>query len=172
MFAAAIPRGVRAPRTETASRYLRKDHVFLLERFFYFLEEKQEHGLLVFDESDKAEDRRFVRRLVDYFRKTQRGRTRTAWVVPVPLFVASDMSFAVQAADLAIYCINWGFRLPRAGMNAESRDEIVSRYRVFLDTLQYRGESSRDGETYRQFGNVFVRDPYTSRNPPEPSQPS
>lgn len=29
---------------------LRKDSVFLLERFYYLLEERQEHGLLVLDQ--------------------------------------------------------------------------------------------------------------------------
>ena len=38
--------------------FLRKDAVFLFERFFYFLEEKDAHGVLVMDETDKREDRR------------------------------------------------------------------------------------------------------------------
>ena len=41
--------------------------------------------------------------------------------MPTPFFVSSDMSYAVQAADLCIYCIyciNWGFRLPARGMDA------------------------------------------------------
>jgi hypothetical protein len=50
----------------------------------------------------------FVRQIERYFTKTQTGRNRTTWIVPVPMFVASDMTMAVQAADLAIYCVNWG----------------------------------------------------------------
>ncbi len=92
LFAAAIPKSVERPETTVADEYLRKDQVLLLERFFYFLEEKQEHGSLVLDEVDKAHDRRFVRRLEAYFRKTHTGRYRTAWIVPTPLFVASDMT--------------------------------------------------------------------------------
>ena len=33
----------------------------------WFLEKKQEHGLLVMDQSDKTEDRRFLNRIRDYF---------------------------------------------------------------------------------------------------------
>jgi hypothetical protein len=120
LFAAAIPRRVERPDTTEAEEYLRKDQVYLLERYFYFLEEKEEHGLLVLDEVDKAADRRFVRRMESYFRKTQTGRYRTTWIVPTPLFVASDMTYAVQAADLCIYCINWGYRLPSLGMDANA----------------------------------------------------
>ena len=50
--------------------YLRKDHVFLFERFYYFLEAQHEHGLIVMDESDKTLDRTFVRRMESYFTKT------------------------------------------------------------------------------------------------------
>src|SRR5665213_748089 len=45
------------------------------------------------DEVEKSEDRRFVRRLHSYFTKTQTGRYRTQWIVPTPLFVASDMTY-------------------------------------------------------------------------------
>ena len=38
-----------------------------------------------------------------------------------PFFVASDMSYAVQAADVCMYCVNWGFRLDAIGMNGTSR---------------------------------------------------
>lgn len=163
LFAAAIPRGVRKPNTFEAEEYLRKDHVFLLERFFYFLEKEQEHGLLVMDEVDKTEDRRFVRRLESYFRKTQTGRYRSAWIVPVPFFVSSDMAYPIQAADLAIYCLNWGFRLPRRGMNAPVREEIAVDYGPWLNRLQFRGQGYREGEVYDSYGIVFVPDPYSAR---------
>ncbi len=77
LIASAIPRNVRKPETTEAEEYLRKDHVFLFERFFYLLEEKQEHGILVMDEVEKTEDRRFVRRMERYFTKTDNGRYRT-----------------------------------------------------------------------------------------------
>lgn len=160
LFAAAIPRGVTRPDTTKAEEYLRKDHVFLLERFFYFLEKQQEHGLLLMDEVEKSVDRRFVRRLEAYFTKTQTGRYRTTWIVPTPFFVSSDMAYPVQAADLCIYCVNWGFRLPSRGMDAETRVEIAEYFGLWLNQLQFRGEASRDGSTYEVYGIVYVPDPY------------
>lgn len=163
LFAAAIPRNVARPDTNTAAEFLRKDQVFLFERFFYFLEGQKEHGLLVLDEVDKAADRRFVARVESYFTKTQTGRYRTQWIVPAPLFVSSEMTLPVQAADLAIYCINWGFRLPGIGMNAPARSEIASEFGPWLQRLQFCGEGYRDGEVFRCYGIVYVPDPYSPR---------
>lgn len=163
LFAAAIPRSVTKPDTYEADQYLRKDQVFLLERFFYFLEAQKEHGLLVMDEVEEAEDRRFVRRLEGYFTKTQMGRYRSAWIVPTPFFVSSDLTYPVQAADLAIYCVNWGFRLPSRGMDANTRTEIADEFGPWLNQLQFQGEGYRDGTVYREYGIVYVPDPYTAR---------
>jgi len=163
LFASAIPRRTRKPDTFEAEEFLRKDQVFLFERFYYFLESRQEHGLLVMDEAEKQEDRRFVRRLEAYFRKTQTGRYRTAWIVPTPLFVASDMTDAVQAADLCIYCLNWGFRLPSQGMDAEVREEIAKEFGPWLYQLQFRGQGHKDGNVFDTYGITFVPDPYTAR---------
>jgi len=112
LFAVAIPRDVAKPATFEAEQYLRKDHVFLLEHYFYFLEWQNETGLIVMDETEKTEDRRFVQRLERYFTYTQTGRYRRARIVPSPFFVSSDMTYPVQAADVCIYCVNYGFRLP------------------------------------------------------------
>jgi hypothetical protein len=163
LFAAAIPRNAAKPETLEAEEYLRKDQVFVLERFFYFLESKCEHGLLVMDEVEKTEDRRFVSRLHRYFTKTATGRYRTTWIVPTPLFVASDMTYPVQAADMCIYCVNWGFRLPAIGMNAPQREEISREFGPWLDQLQFRGQGYRDGAVFRSFGIVYVPNPYGSR---------
>ena len=161
LFAVAIPRRVKKPATEDVEDYLRKDHVFLLERFFYYLEAQQEHGILVMDEADKTEDRRFVRRMERYFTKTDNGRYRTTWIVPTPFFVASDLTYAVQAADLCIYCVNWGFRLPALGMTAHSREEIESLFGPWLGRLQFRGQGYRDGTVFVTFGIAFVPNPYS-----------
>ena len=160
LLASAISRGVSKPPDYRFDDYLRKDIVFLLERFFYLLEEKQEHGILVMDETEKRADRRFVGRLEAYFMKTEVGRYRTKWIVPTPFFVSSDMTYAVQAADLCIYCINWGFRLPSRGMNAEHRDDIVRIFRAQMDHLQFRGQGYRDGRLFDTYGIVYVPDPY------------
>jgi hypothetical protein len=96
LSAGAIPGDVRKPTIATTEEFLRKDQVFLLERFFYFLESEKQHGLLVLDEVDKTEDRRFVVRLERYFTKTVDGRHRTTWIVPSPFFVWSDMTYAIR----------------------------------------------------------------------------
>lgn len=163
LFASAIPRRVARPRTHKAVEFLRKDHVFLFERFFYFLEGKRDHGILVMDETEKTDDRRFVTRLQSYFQKTQTGRHRTAWIVPTPFFVSSEMTYPVQAADLCIYCTNWGFRLPSQGMHAATRPDIASAFGPAIDRLQFRGDGYKDGRIYRSHGIVYVPDPYTAR---------
>lgn len=133
-FAAAIPKGVKKPKVASgvAGQYPRKDHVFLFERYYYFLQERREHGLLVMDETQKEEDRRFVQRMQDYYTMTQRGRERTAWVVPRPFFVSSDMVYPIQTADICIYCVNWGFRLPKRQMDAPVREEIKKESSLIL----------------------------------------
>lgn len=111
----------------------------------------------------KSADRRFVQRLEGYFTKTTIGRYRSHWMVPSPFFVASDMSYAVQAADLCIYCVNWGYRLPEQGMNAPARTEIERAFGAWLDRLQFRGEGYRDGRVFRTFGIVHVPDLFEAR---------
>ncbi|MBA3312554.1 MAG: hypothetical protein H0T47_04575 [Planctomycetaceae bacterium] len=113
LFASAIPANVVRPTDGMDQEYLRKDHVFLFERFFYLLEEKQEHGLLVFDETDKVEDRRFVGRLERYFTRTTKGRYRTAWIVPTPFFVSSDMTSPYRQPTCASTASTGDFGCPR-----------------------------------------------------------
>jgi len=127
LFACAIPRGTKPPAGFKQEDYLRKDHVFLFERFSYFLEARKDHGLVVMDETDKQLDKQFVSRMESYFTKTAAGRNRSCWIVPVPLFVSSDMTYAVQAADLCLYCINWGFRPRSWPSDLDTRQEIVVR---------------------------------------------
>jgi len=76
------------------------------------------------------------------------------------MFVASDMTMALQAADLAIYCINWGFRLPAFGMSAPTRPEIADEFGPWLNELQYRGKARRGGRTYDLYGIAYVPNPY------------
>lgn len=166
LMASAIPRGITRPRGHRFEDYLRKDAVFLFERFFYFLEARREHGVLVMDETDKREDRRFVARIERYFSRTELGRQRTAWIVPTPFFVSSDMACAVQAADLCIYAVNWGFRLPGRGMDAPQRDEIADMFGTDLAALQYRGQGVRAGRAFDTYGIFHVPDPYEPRPAP------
>ena len=162
LFAAAIPASVQKPDQPYIEEYLRKDHVFVQERFFYFLEAQRQHGLLVMDEVEQTSDRKFLRQIEAYFMKTAKGRYRTAWIVPTPFFVSSDMTYPVQAADLCIYCLNWGFRLPSQGMHAPKRDEIGDEFGPWLNRLQFSGEVERDGQPYKCWGIVYVQNPYAA----------
>ncbi len=103
---------------------------------------------------------RFVRQMERYFTRTKTGRDRTSVIVPVPLFVASDMTLPVQAADLAIYCVNRGFRLPKQGMDAPVREEIAEEFGPWLRALQYHDRVEKDGRTFDSYGIVFVPNPY------------
>ena len=103
----------------------------------------------------------------DYLRKDNEGQSRTEWIVPTPFFVSSDMTYAIQAADVCIYCVNWGFRLPQRGMDAERRNEIVKMFGADLANLQFRGTPrERDGHTFEPYGIVYVPDPYEARSTP------
>jgi hypothetical protein len=164
LFASIIPRGVKPPKNLDYGHYLRKDHVFLQERFFYFLESKKEHGLFVMDQTEKQQDKRFVKQLQNYYTKTQTGISRTQWIIPSPLFVDSELSVGVQAADLCLYCINWGFRLGFWNFTGPSRKEIADKFGGRLHALQFRGDAYREGNVYENFGIVYVPDPFTGRN--------
>lgn len=104
--------------------YLRKDYVYLFERFFYFLEDKQNEpsGILVFDETEKNQSQRLIQQIENYFKKTHKGRTRASLLIPEPLFVHSDLTTGIQIADLIAYLVSWGLRLN--GMNANTRPEL------------------------------------------------
>lgn len=158
VFASVVPR--TAKPVGLLPEYLRKDHVFLLERYFYFLEHEQEPGLIVMDATDKQDDRRFVRRMERYFTQTMTGRQRTAWIVPSPFFVESDMAYGVQAADLCIYCLNWGWRL--GNMTEPTRKEIEP-FCWLIQKCIWQGDGYRDGKTFRTSGTVYVPDPYEAR---------
>lgn len=165
VFAAIIPRRLPVPENLPPSLppedVLRKDLVFLLERYFYMLEYRNEMGLLVMDETEKMQDRRFVRRLEWYFKEKATGRYRSARIVPSPFFVASDMAYPVQVADVIIYAINVGLRLP--GMTEAVRPEVAGEFVPLIERLQWRGDGYRDGVAFKTQGIVYVPDPYTPR---------
>jgi hypothetical protein len=159
IFAAIVPNVTQKLKGYQYEEYLRKDHVFLLERYFYMLEAQQEFGLLVMDEIEKKEDRRFSKRIERYYTTTAKGQYRASWVVPSPFFVSSDMTYAIQAADVCIYTINWGYRLPH--MNQPARPEIDNNFSQWLKKLQYKG--TVDEGKHFVYGIVYVPDLFASR---------
>lgn len=164
LFAAMVPRGEGKLPAGAAPPpdILRKDHIFLLERFFYFLEREKESGILVMGEMEEQADRRFVRRLQSYFTGTVKGRQRAQWIVPSPFFVSSSMALSVQMADVVIYALNWGYRRPVEG-SAECREEIAERYGRQMGELEWRGTGYDGARTYRSYGIVCVPDLYETR---------
>jgi hypothetical protein len=72
------------------------------------------------------------------------------------------MAYPVQAADLAIYCVNWGYRLA-PGMQGECREELRMDFENSLRRLEFHGDGERDGEVFRTHGIVCVPDPYSNR---------
>jgi hypothetical protein len=161
LFAAAIPRSVRAPDNIPAQEYLRKDHVYLLERFYYFVHKQQEQGLLVMDQVEEQHDYRFVRKLERYFVRTTKGTQRADWIVPSPFFSSSYLSIPIQVADVCIYCINWGLR--RGEMNAPTRQKIEEQFAAWIRRLEYQDKRpGSHGKTRKVLGIVFVQNPYGS----------
>lgn len=163
VFAGAIPRGAQRAPLSCSGEFLRKDQVFLLERYYYFLQQEEALGLIVADESDRADDRRFFDRLQRYFIRTFTGGQRLDRIVPVPMFVASDMSYPVQAADVCIYCVNLGFRLPSRGMDAPTRPEIARDFGPLIQKLQFSTKIVRPGEVFETYSIFYVPDPYSPR---------
>lgn len=76
----------------------------VVTRFHRFLEEldPKEHGILVQDQHDSMS-----RRLTDLMRMYHAGGTRWAWSIPriieTPLFVNSELTSLIQAADLCAF---------------------------------------------------------------------
>ncbi len=136
-FAAMVHKD--APRP-SAQSFLRKDYAYLFERFFYYLESlpsDEEMGLVAFDELEKAQSRILINQLERYFLDTEKGYRRSSRIVPEPFFVHSDLTTAVQLADIVGYCLNWGVRLNR--MTEPTRREIEPYGRMAFD-LRYVGK--------------------------------
>lgn len=160
IFASVIPSTTQKPETNEADDFLRKDLVFLLERYFNYIAPENETGLLVFDETDASADQKFIRQIERYFTRTQRGRFRATSIVPVPFFVESGLTRAVQAADVCIYAINWGFRLPSRGMDAPTRDDIAQEFGPWILNSQADGLSADETGSHPWYSIVYVPDPY------------
>jgi len=135
-FASIVPR--EAPRVGTD--FLRKDYAYLFERYFYFLEDRgpEAQGLVIFDEREKSQSHLLLDQLTRYFRETSPGRMRASRVIPEPFFVHSELTTAVQIADLVAYVTAWGVTLgPRGEKLAPPRAELEELGRRVCD-LRYR----------------------------------
>lgn len=122
VFASLIPKGTASERAEFQADYVRKDITFLFERYFYFLEDMQSNGLLVLDETDRIDDRRYLRCIERYFSAHERCKQIAGLIVPTPLFIGSEMSYAIQAADVVIYMLATAYRPSKSDIRAPGRE--------------------------------------------------
>jgi hypothetical protein len=96
---------------------LRKDYVYMFERFYYFLEDTagDSRGIVVFDELDKSASHILLTQMDKCFKNTVKGRTRSSRIIPEPFFVHSDLTTGVQVVDFVAYILSWNFRV--TGLN-------------------------------------------------------
>jgi hypothetical protein len=82
VFASVVD--LAAPRPEP--NRLRKDYVYLFERYFYFLETlpMRERGLVVFDELDKAQSHILLQQMAAYFLGLRQADTEVRASCPNP----------------------------------------------------------------------------------------
>ena len=147
----------KSPRP-TAGR-LRKDYVYLFERYFFFLEtlSPRERGLVVFDELEKSQSHILLQQMAAYFLGTRTGRYRSSRIVPEPFFVHSDLTTGVFLADLSAYIIGWGWRLN--SMKQQRRPELRP-YATKLHDMQFHGEKPKADATgiWPLHGIVYLDD--------------
>ncbi len=138
---------------------LRKDYVYLFERYFYLLEglSPRERGLVVFDELEKTKAKILIQQMSAYFLGTRTGRYRSSRIVPEPFFVHSELTTGVFLADVTAYVLGWGWRTE--AMNQPVRDELRA-YAGKLQDMQLVGEKPRsDGSGHwRLLGIRYLDD--------------
>lgn len=108
-FVASItPRTAAAPPPGT----LRKDFLYLFERFFYFLDDLKPSpvGVIVARDHDGSLGRLVAEQMDRYFKHTTRGRQRASLVVPEPLVSRGELTAGNEVAALVAYITAWGFR--------------------------------------------------------------
>jgi hypothetical protein len=157
VFASMVP--ATAPRPDKGD-FLRKDYSFLFERMYYFLDDiahVDEQGLIVFDEIEKAKAGILINQMEHYFTGTYTGRERSSRIIPQPFFVHSDLTTAIQVADLIAYSLNWGYRL--AFMREPARHEM-RKYGHLAASLQYVGvkEDELGLKVWPLYGIKYISD--------------
>lgn len=124
--------------------YLRKDYVYLFERFFYYLEDTcpNDMGIVVFDELEKSKSHILSGQMDGYFKRTENGRQRAGRVIPEPFFVHSDLTTGIQIADLVAYIMSWGFRV---GELTKPKREEFDRFIPDICQMRHRAVREVDG---------------------------
>jgi Protein of unknown function (DUF3800) len=135
VFASIVPRD--APQQRDAS-ILRKDFAYLFQRIHCHVCDGPDHahGVLIFDEQDKALSQSLLDQIQRYFVGTERGKQRAERMIPMPFFVHSELTPAIQLADIVAYIVNWGLRMSR--MSEPVRNELKPLADKVFD-LRYQG---------------------------------
>jgi hypothetical protein len=147
--------GLEDPRAD----FLRKDYVYFFERYFYYLETfpRGVLGLVIFDELEKAKARIRLDQMARYFRRTEKGRTRSDRIVPAAFFVHSDLTTIIQVADLLAYCINWAYRWP-GGASKPTRQDL-DEYASKIAGLRFQGDApDESGAGARRISGITYLD--------------
>jgi hypothetical protein len=151
-FASIVDRD--SPRPQGG--FLRKDYAYLFERYFYFLEDRDALGLVVFDELERAQCHILLDQMGHYFRTTANGRMRASRVIPEPFFVHSDLTTAVQVADIVAYLVAWGVRV--GSMDRPRREELAD---LAMQVIELRYSTTRDlglGQSPRVWSFALIDD--------------
>ena len=145
-----------APRPPKGA--LRKDYIYLFERYFYFLETlpPKERGMVVFDELEKSQAHGLMQQMAAYFLGHEEGQYRSSRIVPEPFFVHSDLTTGVFLADLTAYILGWGWRLNK--MTNPARAELQP-YASKLHDMQFHGQKPKpDGSGVWQLHGITYID--------------
>jgi len=138
--------------------YLRKDYSYLFERFAELIRcecDKYERGLIIHDSEDKKLAGKLIKQMTEYFSATGKGRERTKYLCPFPFFAESHLTPFVEIADLAAYCINWGYR--SGPINERTRTELEEFGQGF-GKLQFSVNALRRGATRTIRGIHYIDD--------------
>lgn len=144
---------IHAPKPEEETM-LRKDYAYLFERFYYFLEAKKEHGLVVFDELERSMSHILVEQMAYYFKETAKGKQRATKIVPEPFFVHSHLTTFIQVADIVAYLLSWGYKMERMKNKERKRPEL-ERFNPLLSKLRY---SSKERGGYVVIDDLRTRE--------------
>ncbi len=142
IFASIVKDPASIPADKTM---LRRDYIYLFERFYYFLEDKpnEARGVVVFDELEKSQSHILVTQMDRYFKQTHKGRSRSSLVIPEPFFVHSDLTTGIQVVDFIAYILSWNFRLDK--LDKPKREELNG-YNELVKSLRYK--------TIREIGDI------------------
>jgi len=133
-FASAVQQG--SPEPDPGA--LRKDYNYLLERFFYYLEDSgpDVQGAIVCDELEKSRCCILIDQFGSYFSRTRNGIARSQQIIPEPFFVHSHLTTGIQVVDLVAYVVSWGLRFD-SEMREPVRPELAD-FAGQVSRLEYR----------------------------------